>query len=439
MGDVITYIPLSNLLPGEFHPHLEFQADNLDNLINSIKSIGIIEPLIVRKKDEKYEIIIGNRRYNAAKSLNLEKIPAIIVNVNDEQALKMIITDNIQTKELSSKEEANLYAKALSYPNVNVEQLSITLGIPIDRINSKLKLIKNLITNNNQLIEKKPEIQLQTSNNNTINNDIISLTELNNEQIRRERLNMNENQAMPNMNNLQPNNNPEMNQQPTFGGRFFPSIDETKVGEMEQEKQTNMPNISSNEPLVNLTSLNNNQGSDSISIPTPNLEEPLPSVSNPIPAINIPNSPMPNMNIPNSEPIQPSNNNINPLPIPNEEKANIPEQITQPTMNINNESMPSIPNLNSNMNIPSDEPLIPNFSQESVVPIEDKIIAPNTNMEPVLNQDTPNSMLNDSKNIIPIVNIIKSVVSNMELMGYKFNVTENEALDKYIINIEVEK
>lgn len=439
MGDVITYIPLSNLLPGEFHPHLEFQADNLDNLINSIKSIGIIEPLIVRKKDEKYEIIIGNRRYNAAKSLNLEKIPAIIVNVNDEQALKMIITDNIQMKELSSKEEANLYAKALAYPNVNVEQLSITLGIPIDRINSKLKLIKNLITNNNQLIEKKPEIQLQTSNNNTINNDIISLTELNNEQIRRERLNMNENQAMPNMNNLQPNNNQEMNQQPAFGGRFFPSIDEKNQGEMEQAKSTNTPNIGSNEPLVNLTSLNNNQGSDTITMPIPNLEEPLPSVNNPIPDINIPDSPIQNMNIQNSEPIQPSNNNISPPPISNEVIANIPEQITQPTMNINNESMPSIPDLNLNINIPNSEPLIPSFSQESVTPIEDKIISPNASMESVLNQEKSNSMLNDSKNITPIVNIIKSVISNMELMGYKFNVTENEEPEKYIINIEVEK
>ena len=439
MGDVITYIPLSNLLPGEFHPHLEFQADNLDNLINSIKSIGIIEPLIVRKKDEKYEIIIGNRRYNAAKSLNLEKIPAIIVNVNDEQALKMIITDNIQMKELSSKEEANLYAKALAYPNVNAEQLSITLGIPIDRINSKLKLIKNLITNNNQLIEKKPEIQLQTSNNNTINNDIISLTELNNEQIRRERLNMNENQAMPNMNNLQPNNNQEMNQQPAFGGRFFPSIDEKNQGEMEQAKSTNTPNIGSNEPLANLTSLNNNQGSDTITMPIPNLEEPLPSVNNPIPDINIPDSPIQNMNIPNSEPIQPSNNNISPLPISNEVIANIPEQITQPTMNINNESMPSIPDLNLNINIPNSEPLIPSFSQESAAPIEDKIISPNASMESVLNQETSNTMLNDSKKITPIVNIIKSVISNMELMGYKFNVTENEDPEKYIINIEVEK
>lgn len=438
MGDVITYIPLSDLLPGEFHPHLEFQADNLDNLINSIKSIGIIEPLIVRKKDEKYEIIIGNRRYNAAKALNLDKIPAIIVNVNDEQVLKMIITDNIQKKELSSKEEANLYAKIMAYPNVNVEQLSITLGIPIDRINSKLKLIKKSITNNNQLIEKKPEIQPQSTNNNTINNDIISLTELNNEQIRRERLNMNENQSIPNMNNLQPNNNQEMNQQPAFGGRFFPSIDATKGGEMEQEIPTNMPNIVLNEPLVDLTSLNNTQGSDANPMPTPNLEQPLPSVGNPLTDINIPNAPMPNMNIPNFETTQPGNNSINPLPIPNEEIPNIPEQITQPTMNINNESMPSLPDLNLNMNIPNSEPSIPSFSQENVEPIEDKIITPNVSMEP-LKQTTLNSMPNDTKNITPIVNIIKSVISNMELMGYKFNVTENEAQEKYTINIEVEK
>ena len=142
MNNVIQSIPLTLLITSELHPHLEFQADNLDNLVNSIKKYGIIEPLLVRPKDNKFEIILGNRRYNAAKQLGLDKVPVIITNINDEIALNMIISDNIQRKELTSKEEARLYDKALSFPNINKEQLSINLGIPLDRIASKLELLK---------------------------------------------------------------------------------------------------------------------------------------------------------------------------------------------------------------------------------------------------------------------------------------------------------
>ena len=142
MDNAIQYIGLSELIPGEFHPHLEYTNDNLDNLTNSIKKYGILEPLIVRPKEQKYEIILGNRRYNAAKNLGLQKVPAIILNVNDETALNIIISDNIQRKELSSKEEAYLYDKALSFPNTNKEKISINLGIPLDRITSKLNLLK---------------------------------------------------------------------------------------------------------------------------------------------------------------------------------------------------------------------------------------------------------------------------------------------------------
>ena len=109
MDNVIQYIGLSELIPGEFHPHLETSNDNLENLTNSIKNYGILEPLIVRPKDKRFEIILGNRRYKAASSLGMEKVPVIILNIDDTKALELVISDNIQRKELSSKEEAYLY------------------------------------------------------------------------------------------------------------------------------------------------------------------------------------------------------------------------------------------------------------------------------------------------------------------------------------------
>ena len=153
MENSIKYINIDDLIPGEFQAHFENIGDNVDNLANSIKKYGIITPLIVREKGVKqYEIILGNRRYSAAKLVGLQQVPVIILDVDDEKALDIVISDNIQRRELTAKEEAYLYDKDLEYTENNEKKLSDKLGIPLDRIISKLSFIRknNNLNQNNQ-------------------------------------------------------------------------------------------------------------------------------------------------------------------------------------------------------------------------------------------------------------------------------------------------
>ena len=410
--DNVIQLALIDLIPGEFHPHLENQNDNIDGLVNSIKNLGIIEPLIVRKKEDKYEIINGNRRYNAAKQLNLEKIPVIVINATDEEVLNIIITNNVQRKELTGKEEALLYEKAIRYPNVNVEQLSLKLGIPEDRINSKLKIVKKNENKTNQILTNH-NINGQTTdikNNNIINNDIINLNNLNNEEIRRERSNMNENQFTTPNQGTAPQNF-ESNQGPTFGGRFFPAMDNPSQINSQPAPQSNQ--------LVDLTGNTiQNQGT----VPVPNQGP----ISNP----EIENTPA--MNNTNPEPINiPTYNNI-PTQTPVTEENNQMENIPTPTLeeiekslNIVPESTPSIPET-PNLETQLENNTVQEISREPLPELEN---IPNIETK----EATP------IKEVTPIINIIKSIVTNMELLGYKINITENEGLTNYNINIEVEK
>ena len=410
--DNVIQLALIDLIPGEFHPHLENQNDNIDGLVNSIKNLGIIEPLIVRKKEDKYEIINGNRRYNAAKQLNLEKIPVIVINATDEEVLNIIITNNVQRKELTGKEEALLYEKAIRYPNVNVEQLSLKLGIPEDRINSKLKIVKKNENKTNQILTNH-NINGQTTdikNNNIINNDIINLNNLNNEEIRRERSNMNENQFTTPNQGTAPQNF-ESNQGPTFGGRFFPAMDNPSQINSQPAPQSNQ--------LVDLTGNTiQNQGT----VPVPNQGP----ISNP----EIENTPA--MNNTNPEPINiPTYNNI-PTQTPVTEENNQMENIPTPTLeeiekslNIVPESTPSIPET-PNLETQLENNTVQEISREPLPELEN---IPNIETK----EATP------IKEVTPIINIIKSIVTNMELLGYKINITENEGPTKYNINIEVEK
>ena len=365
MGNVIQNLPLIDLITSDLHPHLEFQEDNLDNLTNSIKKYGIIEPLLVRPKDNKYEIILGNRRYNAAKQLGLETVPAIIINVNDEIALNMIISDNIQRKELSSKEEAKLYEKALSFPNINTEQLSINLGIPKDRINSKLELIKK----NNSNIKDYDNLNQSEyqNNNNSVNNDIINLTELNKEEQERDDYIMNNNQFVDNNmnNNVNGGAMGTDNQAPAFGGRFFPSLEDQptnmNMGTGPNVNQNGFTNNLNGGPLIDLTdtstdsinsnvpeqNVNTNSIDQLVSTPTPEVPSSLPPISNtpqmesPIPPIenSTPNDMPVGLNIPNVEQSPVISGMETPLP-----NNNIPNP--QPDI-----SIPNIPELNNGSNI----------------------------------------------------------------------------------------
>ena len=493
MDNVIQYIGLSELIPGEFHPHLETSNDNLENLTNSIKNYGILEPLIVRPKDKRFEIILGNRRYKAASSLGMEKVPVIILNIDDTKALELVISDNIQRKELSSKEEAYLYEKALSYPNTNKEKLSIDLGIPLDRITSKLNLLnKNKQNEINKVMQSNISTSSYNTQNNSINNDIINLSELNQKETEREDFYMNNNQYE----NINMNNNNFSNQgtqqtsqpEPTFGGRFFPSLeDEPTNMNLNSNMNIQSPTLTSSgfnsSPLIDLTDLSSDKTQNpSVSQDPTNQSISLPNLDNSSPIsldqLNITPTPLPeNQNINLSQPkeeslnINPISNQSNNQPIdlnqninlsqPKEESLNInpiPNQLNNQPIDLN-QNIPSQPepvnNMLNNFNLgnskidvqQSIEPQTPNIPQ---MPNIEQITAENTtnqeqfyqpnNTNPIPNATNLEPISNTpKKDIIPVANMIKNLAIGIGEFGYKINITENDSNNSYSITIEVEK
>ena len=103
----LKFLELKELEPNPDQPRIDFQKDKLEELSESIKSIGIVQPLIVRKKGKKYEIIAGERRWRAAKLAGLERLPAVVKNVSSDKVLLESFIENIQREDLTTIEKEN--------------------------------------------------------------------------------------------------------------------------------------------------------------------------------------------------------------------------------------------------------------------------------------------------------------------------------------------
>ena len=99
-------ISISSIIRNKFQPRKTFNKEQMEELTNSIKERGIIQPIIVRKNNDKFEIIAGERRWRAAQIAQLHEVPAVIRNFNDTEALEIAIIENVQRSDLSQIEEA---------------------------------------------------------------------------------------------------------------------------------------------------------------------------------------------------------------------------------------------------------------------------------------------------------------------------------------------
>ena len=97
--DKILQVPIEDIIPNRFQPRLSFNDDALTDLAASIKQHGIIQPLVLRRKNDKYEIIAGERRYKAARMAGLLSVPAIISNLSDQDSAEVAIVENVQRKD----------------------------------------------------------------------------------------------------------------------------------------------------------------------------------------------------------------------------------------------------------------------------------------------------------------------------------------------------
>ncbi len=141
MDREVVELYLDDIIPNRFQPREVFNEEALRELSNSIREHGVIQPIIVRKLGDKYEIIAGERRYKASAMAGLTKIPAIIRNLDDKEASKVALLENLQRKDLTAIEEARTYQKILELDSMTQEELGRTMGKSQAAIANKMRLL----------------------------------------------------------------------------------------------------------------------------------------------------------------------------------------------------------------------------------------------------------------------------------------------------------
>ena len=138
--DKIVYVAVDDIIPNRFQPRLAFDEKELNSLSDSIKKYGIIQPIVLRKTGEKYEIIAGERRYKASLLAGLNKIPAIINQTDDNTSAEIALLENLQRKNLTVIEESQSYKKLLDR-GFTQDEIASKLGISQSSIANKLRLL----------------------------------------------------------------------------------------------------------------------------------------------------------------------------------------------------------------------------------------------------------------------------------------------------------
>ena len=137
-------IPIKDLSRNKFQPRKNFNKESLEELTNSIREQGVIQPIIVRPdktNDGKYEIIAGERRWLASQNAGLHEIPVVILDVDDNKSLEFAIVENVQRQDLNPIEEAKSYQRLINDFNYNQEKLSKFIGKSRSYIANSLRLL----------------------------------------------------------------------------------------------------------------------------------------------------------------------------------------------------------------------------------------------------------------------------------------------------------
>jgi len=137
------YLSLEKLQPGKYQPRQDFNEKDLEELSQSIKEKGVIQPLVVRKASEdKYEVIAGERRYQAAVLLKLTQVPVIIKDIDDKEALTVAIIENLQRKDLNAIEEAQAFKRLMEEFEFTLDTVAKFVSKDKTTISNTLRLLK---------------------------------------------------------------------------------------------------------------------------------------------------------------------------------------------------------------------------------------------------------------------------------------------------------
>ncbi len=134
-------IPVRELRPNPYQPRKIFSEESIDELKQSILEHGILQPLIVRKSIKGYEIVVGERRYRAAKEAGLKTVPAVVRELSDEQMMEMAVLENLQREDLTPIEEGAAYQMLMDELNLTQEQLAKRIGKSRSHIANHIRLL----------------------------------------------------------------------------------------------------------------------------------------------------------------------------------------------------------------------------------------------------------------------------------------------------------
>jgi len=147
-GEEVALLPIDLIEPNPLQPRRDFRQDRLEDLAQSIRANGIIQPLVVRRHAERYQLVAGERRWRAAKIAEVARVPAVIQSIPDDRLLEITLIENIQREDLNPIEAAQAF-----------DRLSRELHLSHDEVGSRTGKDRSTITNLIRLLQLPPDIQ----------------------------------------------------------------------------------------------------------------------------------------------------------------------------------------------------------------------------------------------------------------------------------------
>ena len=440
----VVELNLNDVLPNRFQPRIKFDENSINELAESIKKYGVIQPIVVRKIGDKYEIIAGERRYKASVLAGRNSIPAIISEMSDKDSIEIALIENVQREDLTPIEKAISYKKILDMGYISQDALAQKVGKSQSSIANTLRLLNlseevqealleskiserharsllklkdeksqvqmlNRIINERLTVRKTDEeIDKMYDNNNGIDklmstaDEVVTIPEF--------ETNYN-NVSMGNMdtNNITNENViKEQKEELLQPGKFF-NFEESKPAFNEEKNITNFAPTPTDEMLSNLN-VNNVQ----------NFEIPQTPAATPMPSFEVPQAPAA-------------------APMPSFEAPQIPVIEPMPSFEVS-----SLTEENSGIEKNQDLPIMPSFEalqQAMISPTSDYINGTVDNSQINTNYNSLSNVVTKTKNtdIKTAIEKSRSFQKQLEDLGYEVDFEEIDFEDSYQVIIRISK
>lgn len=480
----ILYLNIDLLIPNKNQPRKVFNDESLKELSISIKEYGILNPILVRQSNDKYEIIAGERRFRAAKLAGLTEVPVRVKNIDDSQLAELALIENLQRENISPIEEAKTYEEILRLTSKTEQQLSEMIGKSQSFISNKLRLLK--LPNNIQQALSQRKISerharslmtiedkdRQTELLNKIINERLTVKELDNiineKKITEDEIHTAINDIMKSLNISDESKEKEEKESDNMNnGNFFPNMNQNipQGGQPATLNSMNMQTrgqVNNQQPITQMPEQQPTMMEPQPQQVTPQIDfGPLPSQENTMSQMN----PIPNFSAPVSQTIEPSITPMADTPLfggSSMEKSSVPNielPQSEPTT-VPFQPEPALPQMDfgstqqqENMMPQIDTSLISDFSsQPSTINEEQTATTPMTdtplfnseaNMTPSQEQETLNEPVYEVPvNATPAINVTNNpqekLVQVQELLnsnGIEYKTYSNETNHCIIIEI----